>query len=151
MTDRIRAYEMQDKQACLALFDSNVPRFFAPSERNDFARFLEKAAFACAYRVIERAGRLAGCGGLAIETDGVTATLCWGMIDNALHRQGLGRLLTEIRLREARETPGIRYVRVNTSQHTRDFYARFGFVTEKVTPDGYGPGLDRWDMALPLF
>lgn len=45
---------------------------------------------------------------------------------------------------------GVGRVKLNTSQHTQGFYARFGFETEAVTPDGYAPGIDRWDMVLTL-
>ncbi|WP_258078827.1 hypothetical protein [Xanthomonas arboricola] len=46
--------------------------------------------------------------------------------------------------------PDVRRVILDTSQHTRQFYARFGFVVQQVTVDGYAPGLERWDMALDL-
>lgn len=41
-------------------------------------------------------------------------------------------------------------IELDTSQHTQAFYARFGFTVERVVVNGYGPGLDRWDMALDL-
>ena len=34
--------------------------------------------------------------------------------------------------------------------NTPRFYARFGFEPVKVTPDGFGPGIDQWDMVLQL-
>ncbi len=39
MSFRIRPFAADDKDACLALFDSNVPRYFDSSERPDFADF----------------------------------------------------------------------------------------------------------------
>jgi hypothetical protein len=39
-------------------------------------------------------------------------------------------------------------VQLGTSQHSKEFFARFGFQTTRVTPDGYAPGLDRYDMTL---
>jgi len=45
--------------------------------------------------------------------------------------------------------PQIKAVQLDTSQHSEGFLARFGFQTTRVTPDGYGPGLDRCDMTLP--
>lgn len=36
----IRPYAPEDRAACLALFDSNVPNFFAPHERAEFAAWL---------------------------------------------------------------------------------------------------------------
>ncbi|MEK9212812.1 GNAT family N-acetyltransferase [Sphingomonas sp. 2378] len=113
--DVIRAYRAADRDACLALFDGNTPGFFAPSERADFVRFLERHAAEWAFQVI--------------------------------HRQGLGRLLTQARLHTAAEMPGVAQVHLDTSQHSEGFYARLGFQTERVTVDGYGPGLDRYDMV----
>jgi predicted GNAT family N-acyltransferase len=41
-------------------------------------------------------------------------------------------------------------VRLDTSGHSQGFFARFGFVTTRVTPDAYAPGLDRFEMVLQL-
>lgn len=145
-----RPYRPEDMAGCLALFDSNVPLFFDESEREGFVGFLNDQALRWPYQVIERGGRIVGCGGHAVEADGVSVALCWGMVDNSLHGQGLGRALTEARIAAARATPGIRRITLCTSQHTQGFYARFGFEAETVTPDGFAPGIDRWDMVLKL-
>ena len=145
-----RTYRAEDMAGCLALFDSNTPRFFDVSEREGFVSFLNDQALRWPYQVLELEGRIVGCGGHAVEADGVSVALCWGMVDNSLHGQGLGRVLTEARIAAARATPGVARVKLNTSQHTQGFYARFGFETEKVTPDGYASGIDRWDMVLRL-
>ena len=149
MTDtHVRAYAPADRAACLALFDGNVPTFFTPGERADFAAFLDAYAADWAFQVVERGGAIVACGGHRVAADGATAGFCWGMVDRAQHRTGIGRILTQARLDAARATPGVRQVRLDTSQHTKGFYARFGFVVEQVVPDGYGPGLDRVDMLL---
>ena len=145
-----RTYRPEDMAGCLALFDSNVPLFFDESEREGFVGFLNDQALRWPYQVIERDGRIVGCGGHAVDADGGSVTLCWGMVDKGLHGQGLGRVLTEARIAAARATPGVLRVRLCTSQHTQGFYARFGFAAEKITPDGFAPGIDRWDMALTL-
>lgn len=36
----IRSYRPEDAPACLAVFGSNNPPFFMPSERDEFASFL---------------------------------------------------------------------------------------------------------------
>lgn len=147
MTDP-RPYRAEDRTACLALFDSNTPTYFTPDERPDFDAWLGTMDPAT-YRVIERDGRVAACGGVAMEPDGATASLCWGMVDQGLHRQGLGQALTQARLNAARAL-GATAVRCDTSHKTRAFYERFGFVVERIEPDGYGPGLDRCEMRLAL-
>lgn len=146
--DTARPYEPRDREACLALFDSNSPRFFDASERAGFEAFLDRMEWP--YQVIERDGRIVACGGHAVETDGRTVSLCWGMVEQGLHRQGLGRRLTEARLAAARAAPGAASVRLDTGVHTTGFYERFGFVIEAVQRDGYAPGSDRYDMRLTL-
>lgn len=143
-----RTYMPPDQHACLGLFDGNVPAFFSLSERQDFEQFLSGQALEQPYHVLECDGRIVGCGGLIVEEDGITAGLCWGMVDRQLQGPGLGRALTELRLRSAAAIPGVMQVRLDTSQHTHGFYARFGFEALNITQDGYGPGLDRWDMLL---
>ncbi|AYM76227.1 GNAT family N-acetyltransferase [Janthinobacterium agaricidamnosum] len=148
----VRPYRAGDRDACLALFDGNTPRFFDPSERAAFVAWLE--ASTQPYLVIERAvegtTRIVACGGHAIEAGGMVASLCWGMVAQDVHGQGLGRALTQARLDAIRAVPQVARVSMNTSQHTQGFYARFGFVPVKVTPDGFGPGIDQWDMMLQL-
>ena len=150
MTAAARPYGPQDRAACLALFDGNVPRFFAPKERQEFSDFLDTLPPDGTYLVLEEAGRILACGGLALEAGGEEASLCWGMVARAHQGTGLGRALTRARLAQARALPGVTQVRLSTSQHTAGFYAGFGFAITGVRPEGFGPGLDRVDMALPL-
>ena len=144
----VRPYQAGDRDACLALFDGNTPRFFDPSERADFAAWLDTSPHP--YLVILRDGRLVACGGHALDGDGTVAALCWGMVAQDVHGQGLGRALTQARLDAIRALPQVASVRMTTSQHTQGFYAAFGFETMKVTPNGFGPGIDQWDMLLTL-
>ena len=146
----IRRYTSADRTECLGLFQGNVPEFFAASDRNEFDLFLEREAVECLYYVVAQDGRVAACGGQYFDDDGETASLCWGMVDRKLQGAGLGTKLTEARLSAARTMPGIKQVRLGTSQHTQGFYARFGFEVQAITKDGYGPGLDRWDLLLQL-
>ena len=144
----VRPYAASDRDACLALFDGNTPRFFDPSERADFAAWLDTSTHP--YLVILRDGRIVACGGHALEAGGSVASLCWGMVAQDVHGQGLGRALTQARLDAIRAMPQVARVTMNTSQHTQGFYAGYGFVTVNVTPAGFGPGIDQWDMVLQL-
>lgn len=146
---RVRPYAAADRSACLALFDGNVPEFFVPGERADFAAFLD--ALPGPYLVVEDdAGAIVGCGGYAVTPGTTTADLCWGMVARERHGTGLGQLLLEARLRRIHADRAVDAVALNTSQFTRGFYERVGFVTERVVPDGFAPGLDRCDMRLVL-
>lgn len=146
-----RPYMPDDFCACLAIFDSNVPTFFAHEERTDFYQFLGSInAKDRPYLVLICKGSVIACGGLVAETEKRQAGLAWGMVDRAFHGRGLGTSLTKARLALARATPNIAEVMLETSQHTRGFYERFGFTASKVKPDGFAPGLDRVDMTLRL-
>ncbi|MBI5384713.1 MAG: GNAT family N-acetyltransferase [Verrucomicrobia bacterium] len=146
---RVRDYSPGDLAACLAVFESNVPEFFHPAEREGFAAFL--AALPGPYVVVEdETGALVACGGYAVAPGTATADLCWGMVSRPYHHSGLGRLLLDARLGRIAAHPGLRDVALRTSQLTRGFYERRGFVTEQVLPNGIAPGLDRCDMRLRL-
>ncbi len=142
----VRRYRRDDRQACLALFEGNIPDSFFPHEIPKFMEFLD--CFCGPYLVVEESGNLVGCGGLADHPDDLT--LCWGMVARTRQRQGVGRLLLQVRLALADRIPGGRLVRLNTSQRTAPFFEKEGFVTRLVSPNGYGPGLDRHDMELRL-
>ena len=146
MSTRARPYAAGDREACLAVFDSNVPRFFRTSERREFEDFLGRLPGP--YVVLEDPpGTIVGCGGHAVDPADGTADLCWGMVRADLHGRGLGRLLTRLRINAAAADPAVRLIRLHTSQHTAGFYEREGFRVLRTTHDGYAPGLDRVDMA----
>ncbi|MEJ2205260.1 MAG: GNAT family N-acetyltransferase [Gemmatimonadota bacterium] len=142
-----RPYRSVDLGACLAVFDSNVPRFFRSEERGEFASYLR--ALPGPYVVLRMEDReVVACGGYAVREEAAVGDLCWGMVRRDLHGLGLGRALARLRLGALRADPRARRVELNTSQHTVGFYEAMGFRTLAVQPDGYGPGLDRCQMRL---
>ncbi len=146
---KLRDYTPKDHAACVAVFDTNLGEYFVDGEREEFAEFLH--CLPGPYLVLEtESGEVVGCGGYALREDGKTADLCWGMVTRSHHAEGLGRLLTEERLRRIGKEPAARSVLLSTSQLTAGFYQRMGFVLEAQIPDGYGPGIDRCDMMLRL-
>ena len=58
-------------------------------------------------------------------------------------------MLTE-RLALIAAEPGFERVEIETTQHSRGFFARYGFVETAHVPDGFAPGMDRVDMTLRL-
>lgn len=99
--------------------------------------------------MLTRGAEILACGGLVVEPEG-RASFTWGMLARPHHGHGLGTRLVQARLELARKMPGITELALSTSQHTRGFYEGFGFTTTSITPNGFDPGLDRWDMVLPL-
>jgi N-acetylglutamate synthase-like GNAT family acetyltransferase len=146
-----RPYKTGDFSACMVIFDSNVPKFFAPEEREEFRQFLGTVNTKDKpYVVLVDNGHVIACGGITTEIETRKASLTWGMVDEALHGKGLGTSLTQARLALAHANPDIDELTLATSQHTRGFYERFGFTVSNITVNGFGPGLDRWDMTLKL-
>jgi hypothetical protein len=153
MTDdavRIRPWRPEDRALGLALFDSNVPRFFAVQERQDFIDFIDDLPGP--YFVLEdTAGAALGCGGYAAaDGDPSVAVLCWGMVRGDRHRGGLGTHLLTARLDRIAADPAYRSVAIETSQHSCGFFARHGFVQTRLVPDGFVPGIDLVEMSLDL-
>jgi len=146
-----RPYASGDFNACMAIFDSNVPTFFAMEERAEFSEFLRVTnTTENPYLVFTLKGSVIACGGLTIQIERRQASLSWGMVERAFHRKGLGTRLTQDRLTLARRFPSVDTVALSTTQYSSGFYSQLGFIVAKVTPDGFGAGLDRLDMSLRI-
>ncbi|MBU6952044.1 GNAT family N-acetyltransferase [Hahella sp. HN01] len=144
----IKLYSAIHKQDCLRVFDSNLDKYFAPHEREQFVEFLDSVTQADdnQYYVALQDGQLVGCGGLRLYQD--TVYLSWGMLARTKHKTGLGEQLLRHRLEQAtRLHPGKEIV-IETSQHTQGFFARYGFAIEKSETNGFGEGIDKVTMRL---
>jgi len=144
----LRRYRSDDREACIALFDSNVPGHFAAVERDAFLATLDTIE---RYWVIELAGEgVVACGGYeAVEHRPERAALCWGMVRGDLHRRGLGERLLRERLQRIDADPAFAAVVIETTVFSSGFYARHGFVAGRVQPDGFAPGYDLVEMRRP--
>lgn len=151
MTIKSLSYVTGDFSSCLSIFESNVPTYFALAEREQFVQFLEtKDPLRYLYFVSTLDGAVVACHGLELDAKNKRASFVWGMVDRAFHGRGVGTCITRERIKIAKETPNFAEVVLSTSQRTHGFYARHGFVVTKITPDGFGPGLDCYDMRLLL-
>jgi ribosomal protein S18 acetylase RimI-like enzyme len=146
---RVRAFVESDTEACVALMRDNTPEFFTPSELADFEGWL--GSNTAPYLVIEDDdGGLSACGGYSVDVGEKLAGLTWGMVARARHRQGIGSLLLRERLQRIAADGRALEVVLDTSQHSRGFFERYGFRVVSIHTDGYRPGLDRCDMRLRL-
>ncbi len=143
-----RPYLPADKADCLDLFDRNTPQYFGPAERPDFENFLKQQP--CPFFVVEAQGTVIACGGYGTDPQSGKIVLAWGMVRGDRHRQGVGTFLLQERLKVIFHENPTAQVSINTSQHSQSFFARFGFIVTKTTPDYYAPGLHRVDMELEL-
>jgi len=143
----MRSYATADRETCLAIFDGNVPAYFAAADRADFAGFLERRPGT--FLVMEEK-RVVACGGWYLEEASRRAGLAWGMVERSLQAKGIGGALLLERLRQIRDDGRAEVVDLRTTQKVRGFYERFGFAAVRSTPDGFGAGLDRIEMELRL-
>jgi GNAT superfamily N-acetyltransferase len=155
-----RQYCSVDNQACTSIFDANCPEFFALNEREEYQDFLECASEG--YEVCEVDGRVLGAFGLS--GDGQEAkTLNWILLDPQTHGIGVGSRIMERVIHLGRTSEAImervihlgrtseaKMVRIAASQKSAPFFAKFGARTASTTTDGWGPGMHRVDMVLPL-
>ncbi len=151
----IRLYSPRDRESCIGIFRSNIPRFFTAAEEADFSGWLDELDGAVPtgggeahYFVAEVDGSVQGCGGWGIRIGADHATLIWGAVHRDHHRAGVGDALTRYRLDHFRRTQPDLELTIDTSQHTAPFYERYGFRTERITNDAYAKGLHRYDMRL---
>lgn len=144
-----RDYEAHDRSACIAVFDSNVPKFFGALERPVFESYL--TVLPGPYLVIEDRAEIVACGGVAPhKSEAGTAVLCWGMVLQNRHKTGLGRLLLLNRLIRLNSDPSMKVAVLNTSQFCAGFFAKMGFETRRVIPNGYFQGMDKHEMSVSL-
>ncbi len=144
----LKPYTTLDREACLSIFDGNVPKYFGVEERSEFEEFLDDLPGP--YFTLQQDGEIIGCGGYG-NRDGNNegrGFFCWGMVARSHHKKGYGTILAKMRINAMRNDPDVKSVRLNTSQHTAPFYARFGFETTSVTKDGFTKGLDDHEMQL---
>lgn len=145
----LRSHLREDRDGCLAAFDSNVPSFFAPSERDGYVEYLDHdlPRERIESLVVEADGALVATGGVGLR-DG-EARMCWGIVHAAHHGRHLGEcfLLARLLLGAA---AGADRAGLDTIPKTTTFFARHGFSVVREVDDGYGPGIHRRDMALVL-
>ena len=144
----VRTYSLKDREACLRIFDSNVPgEYFLAHERIEYEAFLDHLPGP--YLVVEDVNEIVACGGFAPHKfESETVSLCWGMVTQERHKSGLGRFLLTERLNRLRSGASARVAVVNTSQHSCGFFAKMGFETYRVVQEGICPGIDLHEMRL---
>jgi N-acetylglutamate synthase-like GNAT family acetyltransferase len=141
-----RPYRDADCEACTRIFDANCPEFFAPNERQEYEEFLERVSGD--YEVCEIDGKVLGAFGLFVDGENMK-TLNWILLDPQTQGIGVGSAIMErvIQLGRASQTS---VVKIAASHKSAPFFARFGASTTSLIKNGWGRGMDRVDMELPL-
>jgi predicted GNAT family N-acyltransferase len=130
------------------LFMSNTPRYFGVEEAEDFRKFLD--APVCDFFVVTQNATIVACGGHGYHDKKQAFILAWGMVRADLHKTGLGKFLLTERLKRIYKDSGESLVKIETSQHSKGFFERFGFVVTNTIENYFAPGIDRVDMELRL-
>lgn len=142
----IRQYQPADRSTCLDIFDSNRPKYFAEHERGEFAAWLDDPHRAV-YSVIEIGGAIVACGGIYHDGKKNHVGLAWGMVRQDMQGQQIGTQLTQFRIDQMTQLFPALEQHLGTSQHTFRFYEKQGFVVTDVIGDGFGEGIDRYNMV----
>jgi ribosomal protein S18 acetylase RimI-like enzyme len=140
----IRPYELSDTSALLAIIDLHTPTFFAPSEKEEFVKYLEKEIED--YFVIEINGKVIGAGGINYFADDKKARISWDMIHPDFQGQGLGAKLLKHRIEIIKRNPEIKKIIVRTSQLVFSFYQKNGFALKSIEKDFWDQGFDLYLM-----
>ena len=141
-----RPYRREDYSACIDIFDANCPVYLAPNERKDYEIFLESAPEG--YEVCQIDGRVRGVFGL-LGNGRNEKRLNWIMVDPQSHGIGIGARIMERVIQLGRSSQTLE-IGLSTSQKVAPFFKKYGATITSTRIDGYGPGLDRIDMVLPL-
>ena len=143
---RIEPYQSKYFEDCIKIIQSNTPKYIDYSEHSDYEDYLSRNEKI--YFVIFKKSDIVACGGYGLNKQKTKAGLDWGLVQSKYHNKGYGSELLRYRLSHIqRNYPGID-IHLDTSQKTYKFFEKFGFIIEKITPNGYGAALDQYDMVL---
>ncbi len=144
-----RFYKGSDKARCLKIFQSNIGLYFAKEEVIDFENFLDEQINNNHYLVFfaeSEPEKLLACGGFGELEQKIF--LRWGMVEQSVHKQGLGTQLLSQRLEAIEQQLGKVDIYIDTSQYAQGFYEKYGFKVISTIQDGFAPNIDKVRMRL---
>ena len=144
----IRPYTDKDRERLLQIIRLNTPKYFAPSEEEDFINYLDHHLED--YFVIEQNGIVVSAGGINSFDEGKTFRLSWHIVHPDYHGQGLGTTMTRFRIDEIKKRPAVQLIVVRTSQLVFPFYEKMGFSLEKIEKDFWAKGIDLYQMHINI-
>lgn len=137
-----------DKGQLLEIIELNIPKYFAPEEKEDFETYLENKIDE--YFVLTLNDKIVGSGGINYTESLTTAKISWDMIHSAYHNKGLGRLLLKHRLEHIKTQNKVKRIVVRTSQMANGFYQKQGFELKEIIKDYWSKGYDLYLMEYPV-
>ena len=145
---RIEPYDSKYFENCIEIIQSNTLKYIDQSEHSDYRDYLLRDDKT--YFVLFNDFNLVACGGYGLNKSQTKAGLSWGLVNSKYHNQGYGSELLNYRIEHIKNNFSGVDIYLDTSQKTYKFFEKFGFVVKKITTNGYGVGLDRYDMILKV-
>lgn len=144
----IREYKSIDKSAVVELIRLNIPKYFAPSEEDDFSRYLDfEIEF---YYVLLFDGKLVGCGGINFSDNRMTGKISWDILHPEYQGKSLGTYLLEYRIKKLKSIDSVQRITVRTSQLAYEFYGKRGFELLEIKKDYWAKGFDMYRMEYKI-
>ena len=140
------SYSPENRNECLALFDSNCPEYFAPNERKDYENFLVSKP--AGYEVCIYEKGVAGAFGLFKDKNG-HCRLDWILLNPDAQGIGIGSIIMDRVIAQAKDY-GADRILIATSHKADRFFEKKGAVKLSETKDGWGPDMHRIDMVINL-
>ena len=152
---RIVPYDSKYFEQCIKIIQSNTPKYIDPSEHTDYKDYLSRPDAKNSifdngktYFVLFKDSDLVACGGYGLNKSQTKVVLAWGLVHRKHHNQGYGSQLLKYRLNHIKSNYPDIEIHLDTSQHTYRFFEKFGFSVIQISKNGYGEGLDKYDMIL---
>ena len=146
MCMRIVPYDSKYFENCIKIIQSNTPKYIDYSEHSDYEDYLSRDDKL--YFVLFKKSDIVACGGYGVNKSGTKVGLSWGLVHRQYHDKGYGSELLKYRLNHIKDNYPDIEIFLDTSQHTYRFFEKFGFIVKQISKNGYGEGLDKYDMIL---
>ena len=143
---QFKPYSASNFAACVELFDLNCPSFFAIEEREDYVKFL--TANPGNYLLHYEQEVLVCCFGIGALSD-PAPSLNWIMVHPDHQRSGYGHKMMTYFIDElTRHSKDAALIA--TSQYAKAFFSKYGAEQLSFEENGWGRGMHRIDMKMPL-
>lgn len=142
----IRKIKQEDKTSLVQIMKNNVPQYFAETEVDDYADYLENEVQDYFVAVLD--DKIIAGAGINYDRDKQLAKISWDVVDTGFHHQGIGTLMLNHRLDIISNKKNIKSIIVRTSQHAYAFYEKHGFKLLERHIDYWAEGFDMYKMSL---
>ena len=141
-----RVYDPSHIETCLSLFDSNCPAFFAAEERRDYFEFLSAAPL---NYFLGLDGNNVVCAFGYSATSDERPSLNWIMVAPAYQKSGAGNAMMGLYI-DYLVANQKQFGSISTSQHAEHYFQRYGALRIGYEEHGWGEGMHRVEMLLPV-